>query len=370
MDPPERMTQRYHRILAEAGRRSFTVPELDPAFAGYEPVGGAMPLHSAFYLPRSADAEFHAAIARRDRIVLLKGARQTGKTSLLMRGIAQARQAGARVALTDFQRLTSAELETDHSFFLALARLLADQLRLPVSPADHWRPQRPASYNFDGFLRDQILKVHPEPLFWAIDEADRLFSVPYKEDVFRYLRALCNERALDPEEPLERLTMALAYSTEAHLFITDLNQSPFNIVPSLKLEDWEQEQVEELHRRCGSPLNDSEVRRLYDLVGGHPYLVRRALHEITAHSLTLEDLETQAERADGPFGSHLDHLLDALSQDTALVETVRGLLRGEPCLEENLFLRLRSAGIARGETNWEASLRCNLYARFLARRLL
>src|SRR5262249_14525393 len=45
-----------------------------------EPVGGAMPLNSKFYIVRGADEEFRVAIARQDSIVLIKGARQVGKT--------------------------------------------------------------------------------------------------------------------------------------------------------------------------------------------------------------------------------------------------------------------------------------------------
>jgi serine/threonine protein kinase len=41
---------------------------------GREPVGGAVPLDSEFYIVRPADEEFRAAIARGDSIVLVKGA--------------------------------------------------------------------------------------------------------------------------------------------------------------------------------------------------------------------------------------------------------------------------------------------------------
>src|SRR5688572_10697247 len=67
-----------------------------------ESIGGAVPLDSAFYIVRPADEEFRAAIARQDSIVLIKGARQMGKTSLLARGLQQERQAGSKVVLTDF----------------------------------------------------------------------------------------------------------------------------------------------------------------------------------------------------------------------------------------------------------------------------
>src|SRR4029079_12171189 len=39
-----------------------------------EPAGGAVPLHSRFYLVRPADEQFAAAITRKDSLVLVKGA--------------------------------------------------------------------------------------------------------------------------------------------------------------------------------------------------------------------------------------------------------------------------------------------------------
>jgi len=70
-----------------------------------EPVGGAVPLDSCYYIVRATDAEFHGAIRRHDSLALVKGARQMGKTSLLGRGLQRAREHGFAVALTDFQKL-------------------------------------------------------------------------------------------------------------------------------------------------------------------------------------------------------------------------------------------------------------------------
>src|SRR5262249_47081605 len=103
-----------------------------------EPVGGAVPLDSEFYIVRPADEEFSAAIARGDSIVLVKGARQVGKTSLLARGLQQARQAGAKVVLTDFQNLSAAYLESIEKLMLALAKSFADQLDLDFYPNQIW----------------------------------------------------------------------------------------------------------------------------------------------------------------------------------------------------------------------------------------
>src|SRR6185503_7594513 len=78
----------------------------------FEPVGGAVPLDSKFYIVRATDGRFRSAIAQGDSIVLVKGARQAGKSSLLARGLEEARREGARVVLTDFQMLNSTQLES------------------------------------------------------------------------------------------------------------------------------------------------------------------------------------------------------------------------------------------------------------------
>src|SRR5205823_9593977 len=89
-----------------------------------EPVGGAVPLASLFYVDRPTDARFRAALARGDSIVLVKGPRQVGKTSMLARGLQQAREVGARVALVTLQMFTAEQLAATHAAFLTLADLL------------------------------------------------------------------------------------------------------------------------------------------------------------------------------------------------------------------------------------------------------
>ncbi len=73
--------------------------------------------------------------------------------------------------------------------------------------------------------------------------------------MFGLFRSWHNSRALDPTSPLNRLTLAIAYATEAHLFITDLNQSPFNL-SSLTKDPEMTENVRGMLR--GQPCSSSE----------------------------------------------------------------------------------------------------------------
>ncbi|HLJ54169.1 MAG TPA: protein kinase, partial [Chthonomonadaceae bacterium] len=77
------------RLTAEIGaavERTAQPAAAAPAPKPMEAVGGAVNLDSSYWIVRPTEMQFRDAIARGDSIVLLKGARQMGKTSLLARG--------------------------------------------------------------------------------------------------------------------------------------------------------------------------------------------------------------------------------------------------------------------------------------------
>jgi DNA-binding winged helix-turn-helix (wHTH) protein len=338
--------------------------------ADLEPVGGAMPLDSKLYITRPADEHFRAAIARRDSIVLIKGARQVGKSSLLARGLQQAREAGSRIVLTDLQMLNEADLASVETLFLALAELIAYRLDLEGCPRETWDPLHSPNFNFECYLQRQALGASPAPIVWGVDEVDRLFSRPFASEVFGLFRSWHNARSLDPEGPWRRLTLVMAYATEAHLFITDLNQSPFNVGTRITLDDFTPEQVADLNLRYGAPLNtDGDLRRYFGLVGGNPYLAQRGLHEMAQRRLALGELEALAARDDGPFGDHLRRMLAALAQDQTLRQAMIAVIDGGGCPTTESFYRLRSAGLVAGDSANDARPRCKLYASYLRDRL-
>jgi hypothetical protein len=336
-----------------------------------EPVGGAVPLDSGFYVMRTTDEKFRAAITRQDSIVLVKGARQVGKTSLLARGLEQARRSGARVVLTDLQNISADSLQSLDKLCITFADCFADQLDLEALPTDVWKANRGPVTNFEQYLRREVLLNVMDPIVWALDEVDRLFTCPFGSEIFGLFRSWHNKRALDPGGSWRRLTLAIAYATEAHLFITDLNQSPFNVGTRLLLEDFSFEQVDELNHLYRSPLKEKpEVARYFQLVSGHPYLVRRGLYEMVTKGLDLPALEAEADHDEGPFGDHLRRMSFSLSQDRDLCDVVRGLLRGKPCPTPESFYRLRSAGLVLGDSARDSRLRCQLYAAYFGRHLL
>jgi DNA-binding SARP family transcriptional activator len=335
-----------------------------------EPVGGVVPIVSAFYIERPADAELEFALLRGDMIVLITGARQMGKTSLLARALHQMRKPDARVVLIDLQMLNEDQFASPDTFLFALATAIALQLDLEPPNVGSWNPEAGANINLDAFLRRKVLAAFPEPFVLALDEVDRLFACPFGSEIFGLFRSWYNRRGLDPEGPWSRLTLVMAYATEARLFITNLNQSPFNVGTRVDLEDFTLEELSELNRRHGAPLREAcDLHRFHRLIGGQPYLARRGLEALLRRGIDLANLETHAASDAGPFGDHLRRLLAALSRDHDLTEVVRGMLRGAPCTDADRFYRLRSAGVVTGRAAAEARLRCELYAAYLSEHL-
>lgn len=336
-----------------------------------KPYEGGIPPGSPVYVARPIDEEFYDAIARRDSVVLVKGARQMGKTSVLARGLQRARELGYRTVLTDFQKFNASQLETADILYQALCGAITDELGLPVTPDVTWKPFRGPNQNFEYYMRTEVLAKLSVPLVWGLDEVDQLFNRPFASEVFGLLRSWHNARALDPDSPWSRLTLAIAHATEPHLFIADLNQSPFNVGTRLTLQDFTFTEVMHLNGLYGSPLKtEAEVARFVHVVGGQPFLVHRSLYLFAKSKLDLATLERQDERNEGLFNVHFGRLLLSLARDADLCDVVRNLLRGQPCTDQKSFYRLRSGGVLIGETMRDARLRCQMYATYLERHLL
>lgn len=340
--------------------------EPEPQVIDEGPRKGALPLDSKLYIPRPSDESLAQALRRKDTIILVKGGRQMGKTSLVVRGLKQARETGATVLYTDLQKLNTSDLSNIQQFYIALAHMLADQLDIDTDIEDTWKERQAPSVNFERYLKKQIMPKAHEHLYWALDEVDRLFTTEFGSEVFGLFRSWHNERASNPDTPLNALTMIISYATEAHLFIADPNQSPFNVGTKLELRDFNMEQEEALNKLFGKPLfTDEQIKHFYELVNGQPYLVNRGLHELATSKMPFEEFTATADRDEGPFGDHLRRILVMLARDPRMIEAVHAVLDGNNSLTMESFYRLRAAGIVIGEDASSAKMRCVLYANYL-----
>lgn len=354
-----------------AGGPAHSAPSPEtPAPARPTPaVPAAVPEDPAPLLERRVYRHLRAAIARGEGLVLLRGPRETGKTTLLTAALGESGREGARVVLTDMGAMMAARMRTTAEFLTFLAGELAERVDLDPTEAEAAvSPDGPAR-GFRRYLLRRVLDADQPSLVWAIDEFDRIFTQECCAEVLGLFRSWHNERAAESGGPWSRLSLVMAYSTEAHLHVRDLNQSPFNVGLTLDVGDLTPEQVCELNMLYGSPLREEEVGRLRGLVDGHPGLLNRSFAELSRGTLRLDDLERQGRQGGGIFAGHLQRLWGSLKRDPELCGVVADVLERRGCPRDDEFLRLRSAGVLSGAAPEEARVRCRLYEDYLRRRL-
>lgn len=361
-------------IPAAAGAATSTPGSLTPPSPAAQPTRpvqldmpeGTMEAESRFYVERPVDSTALAAISRQGVTMTIMGPRQMGKSSLLMRAISSAQQAGKRVAFLDFQLFDKAVLSDGALFFRQFCSWITDELEMEDQVARYWNNQLGNAQRCTRYISRHILKESAGPLVLAMDEVDSIFESDFRSDFFGMLRSWHNSRALQPT--WRRLDLILITSTEPYQFVENLNQSPFNVGEVIELTDFTPGQVSDLNRRHGSPLGPDEERRLMSLLNGHPYLVRRALYLIASGYMTAVRLFQTAVEDRGPFGDHLRYHLFRLHHKPALVEAMRQIIRHNSCPDELTFFRLHGAGLVKREDHKEMP-RCSLYADFFREHL-
>ena len=337
-----------------------------PVRAALEQPEGTMALASRFYIVRPTDQPAIESMAEAGVTLTIKGPRQVGKSSLLMRVIDAAAAAGKRVAFLDFQLFDRAALASPDLFFRQFCAWLTDTLELDDRIDEFWSPQLGNSQRCTRYVERYLLKEIDTPLLLAMDEVESMFDADFRSDFFGMLRSWHNSRAARPA--WRRLDLALVTSTEPYQLIANLNQSPFNVGQVLTLEDFAPHEVHELNERHGRPLDAAGEAQLNGLLGGHPYLTRRALYQLASGRSTTEALFGQAAAERGPFGDHLRYHLFRLHGQAELVRGLVQVLEQGRCDDETVFWRLHGAGLVRGEFQ-RARMRNQLYATFFGTHL-
>ncbi|HKY53371.1 MAG TPA: AAA-like domain-containing protein, partial [Anaerolineales bacterium] len=215
-------------------------------------------------------------------------------------------------------------------------------------------------------LRHLLKEIGTVPILLAMDEVERMFASPFRSDFFSMLRSWHNNRARGGD--WVRLNLSLVTSTEPYQFIADLNQSPFNVGQVIELVDFTLGQISDLNHRHHDPLTEDQLRQLYDLLCGHPYLTRRALYLLASKRTPFAELIANACEDDGPFGDHLRNHLFRMSNQEKLKAGLVQVIKNQRCSDEHIFFQLRGAGLAKRVGN-DVIPRNPLYADYFKKRL-
>lgn len=357
------------RIVTQTLPIPRPLAEFDPRLilGELEEPGGAVKLGDKFYIERVADARLQREIVRAGTTTTIRAARQTGKSSLLMRGIHYAAHKDVKIVYLDMQQVDEQHLKTPDIFLRHLAEFIVYKLRLDLQEVEKlWQGPLGSQDKLTFLLEDYVLSRIEAPIVLAMDEVDRLLKTELHNDFFGLLRSWHNNRARD--DRWNKLNIVMVISTEPYLLIADVKQSPFNVGLRLYLEDFDEVQVGDLNQRHGSPVQEENLHHLKELLGGHPYLTRKALYVLVTEDLSWIDLERIATEDHGPFGDHLRRYHWLLRDEPDLKKALKEIIRSGHCIDEQLFFRLLRAGLAKGSGD-RCACRCGLYERYFEGKL-
>lgn len=342
---------------------ALTLPEREA------PVDATMDSIPNFYVERDSDRIALESIKRQGVTITIRGPRQIGKSSLLLRIVDTARREGKRVAFLDFQLFDREVLTDADLFFPQFCSWLTHELELDDRVSEYWTRDKDLSNPqlCTHYIGRYLLEELASPLVLALDEVETILDTDFRSDFFGMLRAWHNNRFITPI--WRQLDVVLATSTEPYQLINNIHQSPFNVGQIIELTDFTLDHVLQLNLLYGGPLAQSDLQRLMALLNGQPYLTQRALYLVASQRMTVSDLFTTATSDQGPFGDHLRYHLFRIHDKPELIKGLLQVLRTQSCSDEGVFFKLHSAGLVAREGR-RVVIHNSLYAEYFSQHLL
>lgn len=344
------------------------LPEFDPRFLDELPApGGTVKLRDKFYVERDEDTDLKRQIIRPGSITTIRAPRQSGKSSLLVRGVHHAQQQQAKIINLDLQSADLDQMDNPDIFLRYLAEFIVRRLHLdPGEVRQMWRDTLGPQDKLTYLLEDYVLPQINGPIILAMDEIDRLLETPFYTSFFGLIRSWHNRAAYGGV--WENLNVVMVISTEPYLLIADVNQSPFNVGLKLYLKDFTPAQVQDLNQRHSSPVSDKDFTQFLTLLNGHPYLTRKALYTLVVAQQDWPTFMATATTDRGPFSDHLRRQLWLLRNEPHLVTSLKQIVRHNRCDDEAARFRLLRAGLihASGDV---CTCRCDLYRQYFEDKL-
>lgn len=366
----EKMKPEENRLEGVQAKVSFPVVTADKL----EFPSGSVPLSSPFYIERfPIEAQCWAEVNKPGSLIRIRAPRRTGKTSLMHRIVAYAKQTGLKTVTLNLQQADRPVFEALDKFLRWFCANISQQLELPSHLDEYWDEDIGSKMSCTLYMQRYVLKSVDTALVLALDEVNRLFEYPDLAGDFLPLLRSWYEDASE-YEVWQKLRLIVVHATEVYIPL-NLNQSPFNVGLPIKLRDFSLEQVQELAFTHGLDWASGEtgkdrLQSLVDLIGGHPYLVRLALYRLGRQDVTLDQLLQDAAAPSGIYADHLRQQLTHLQAHPELATALKQVLTQEqPHLEPIATYKLESLGLITLQGD-QIKPSCELYRKYFQEHLI
>ncbi|NEQ68627.1 MAG: molecular chaperone Tir [Symploca sp. SIO2D2] len=307
-------------------------------------------------------------------VLRVKAPKRLGKTSLIMRVIQQLEQEqDYRGAYLPFGLADKTELKDLDKLLKWFCVSAGQALGLDNELNTYWDEKYSTSkMNCTNYFEAYLLtQLSDSPVVLCLDDVDLVF--PYQEvaqDFLEMLRAWHEKSKIS--KIWKRLRLVLVHSTDVYIRL-DTNASPFNVGLTIGLPKLTLEQVEDLINQHNLELEQEQLEKLTNLVGGHPYLLHEALNHLKNNKTSsLEQLLAEATTEAGIYSSHLRSYWSIIRQNYELANALKTLVKSNQPVELKPKLKqfdyLYCLGLADFKGN-EVKISCNLYKEYFKERI-
>lgn len=329
-----------------------------------------LPLDSKFYIQRLPCENLgYAEIQKSGSLLRLKAPRKMGKSSFIIRLLNYAESLGYQTVSIDFLQADSAIFENSNKFLKWLCINIARQLKIEPLLNNYWDDDIGSKVSSTVYLESHIFPKLNSSIVLAFNELNRIFEYQNISQDFLPLIRFWYEQGRQTQL-WQKVHFILVQSTEVYVSL-NIHQSPFNIGLAIELPVFTLEQVKDLAQRYQLNLTDNHIKKLSNLVGGHPYLVHLALYHLSYDLINIDDLLNTSPTLTGIYREHLQSLSLSLQQKPELaiamkrVATATESIQIEPLIAYQLY----SLGLVNLQGNY-CLCSCELYRLYFQWQLL
>jgi AAA-like domain len=326
---------------------------------------GIVPISCPFYVGHDEiQTQCQKAITQPSGLLRIQAPPQMGKTSLLKRLVANI-GLNYRIVSLDLQDVDSSSMKDFDQFLQWLCRQICNQLKVQITVNDKWDCFAGCKENCTAFIETYILHSVNRPLLLCIDNLEIFYS--YHENYYDFLSLLrsWSDRKNSIWDSL-RIILLHVFSLDDE----DIHHSPFNIGQRVRLPELTPIQVQDLVVLHKLNWHDRHIAELMELVGGHPFLIRLALYEVTQGRILLQSLLITADHEGSLYSEHLQRHFRRLEREPELKKIMRQVVQSDRPLfiASTLLPRLRDLGMIKYNDNYVEAAN-QLYRSYFCRRL-
>ncbi|MEO0458383.1 MAG: AAA-like domain-containing protein [Cyanobacteria bacterium P01_A01_bin.114] len=341
-------------------------PKADPAASfSPSPPDGQLPVDSSLYIERAkVETESFKAIILPGSLLRIKGARRTGKTSLMARIAQRALQQGYQPVSISFQLADKQVLQDLDSLLQWFCASVGLEMGVSPNLDTYWDSLFGSKVSCKLYFEQYLLAMTQRPVVLMLDDVERLFRYPDIADEFFGLLRTWYEEA-KTSDIWQQLRMVIAQSSEVYIPL-NINKSPFNVGVAVSLPPLTPAQVQTLANAYDLDWSLQSAKELCQLVDGQPYLVHQAVYHIWQKETTLVELLTEPLSC-RVFSAYLRHQLRVVQQGPQLAKALEQILTQQslpPAMLSSLY-QLQGMGLI-ALKNDGPRVACDLFMRYFS----